>query len=204
MPNYGAGASGAASGAAQGAALGSIVPGVGTAVGGVIGGAIGGIRGLFKRKRKKQDGLARQQASMTQLKNLLNNEFQRTSTDPRSTALYNSGQGTLKEMLRDSRRRDAGVAASRGLAGSEFEIAQAANRQKQQSSFLRDLLASAEGAQRQERSGALGRLMQAQGMENQMALAREQMRRADQQASNANAFGALNSLANLYINKQKG
>ena len=139
------GLSGAASGAATGAQLGSIVPGVGNAVGGAIGGALGLASGFFGGggggSSARDRAIQRNRESLRALTERYESRLEESPTD---TAFFETGVGQLQEQADRQADRDAQQAAARGLGGSQFELAQDANRARTQSDALRSLVRGAE------------------------------------------------------------
>jgi hypothetical protein len=83
---------------------------------------------------------------------------------PQDTAFYQAGRGQLLDFLRQQTRGDARMAATRGLAGSELELAQATRRQTTAAGQQRELLAGSEQNLEQQRQAALQRLLQSLGL----------------------------------------
>lgn len=144
------------SGAATGAAAGSaIAPGIGTAIGGVLGAATGFFGG-------GDDDEARQQAinKNRHLLRMLEDRFRTEQMQgPTETTLYQAGMSQAREQARRQAETDASQAAARGLTGSQFAVAQDANRQQQLGQAQRQLLAKSDRVQREEERAALRSLL---------------------------------------------
>lgn len=80
---------------------------------------------------------------------------QRAMGSPTQNPLYQAGMGELGDQLDDRRREDDARAAARGMAGSEYELAQGQNRTEALAQGQRGLMADAAQMQQQD----LGRLM---------------------------------------------
>jgi len=163
------GFSGAASGAAAGATVGSVVPGIGTAIGAGVGGLAGAATGFFGGGG--DDDEARQQA-ISQNRNLLGMLEDRFRTkqmrDPTETTLFSAGMSQAREQARRQAEADAGQAAARGLTGSQYAVAQDANRQQQLGRTQRQLLTRSDRVQREEKRAALRSLLQQRGALNNL------------------------------------
>lgn len=108
---------------------------------------------------------------------------------PTTTTFYNTGMGTLADILRQRQQGDAGQAAARGLTGAEFEIAQAGARSRMLGDAQRGLLSDSEQMLMQDRNSALSRLMGGQDMLDQ-AEWRKRMERMQKQQMVANALSS--------------
>ena len=163
------GFSGAATGAGAGATVGSVVPGVGTAIGAGVGGVLGAATGFFGGGG--DDDEARQQA-ISQNRNLLGMLEDRFRTKqmqgPTETTLYQAGMSQAQEQARRQAEADASQAAARGLTGSQYAVAQDANRQRQLGQAQRQLLAKSDRVQREEERAALRSLLQQRGALNNL------------------------------------
>lgn len=189
-----------ASGAATGAAIGSAIPVIGTGIGAGIGAGIGFLTGGKKKKEKRSGAtkLARQQlADLTQRSNELQNQR------PEESAGYLAGKGQLADLMRNLTQRDTSQAARRGLTGSEFEIAQAANRNRVQSDTGRELIANAERTLSIDQQNALARMMQALGMYGQFDN-QDKLRKDAQNANTQNTFASLAAAAPAIYGAFKG
>lgn len=115
---------------------------------------------------------------------------------PSQTALFRSGKGVLADLLRDRVRSDSSAAAARGLLGSEFEIAQGAERGRTSASFLRNLLGQSETGLRFERGQAFGQAIQGRSIADNFLLglmSEEERKNARRQAAIMGVFQALAS-----------
>jgi len=111
------------------------------------------------------------------------------SQRPEQTAFYQTQRGQLADFLRRQTERDAGSAARRGLTGSEFELAQAGQRQATAAGGERAALAGAEERLRTDRETALARLLQSLGLYSGFATNQRQIS-AQQRAAYAQAVGS--------------
>jgi hypothetical protein len=165
------GFSGAASGAAAGATVGSVVPGIGTAIGAGVGGLAGAATGFFGGGGGGDDDEARQQA-ISQNRNLLGMLEDRFRTKqmqgPTDTTLFAAGMSQAREQAQRQAEADASQAAARGLTGSQYEVAQDANRQRQLGRTQRQLLARGDRVQREEERAALRSLLRQRGTLNNL------------------------------------
>jgi hypothetical protein len=142
--DFSTGLSGAASGAATGAQLGSVVPGLGNVVGAVGGGVLGLASGFFGGDSGSSARDRAIQRNRESLSNLTQQYEARLEESPTDTAFFQTGVTELQEQAERQAERDAEQATARGLSGSQFEVAQDANRAQSQGSALRSLVASAE------------------------------------------------------------
>ena len=179
------GFSGAASGAATGASVGSVVPGVGTAVGAGVG-AIGGALTGFFGGDDDENG-PRQQAigQNRELLSMLEDRFQAAEDrTPTETTFFESGMAQAREQADRAADRDAAQAAARGLEGSQFALAQDAQRQRQFATTQQELLGQASQLERQDERAALQRLLQQRSQLNSLVGSEASaQRRADQRRS---------------------
>lgn len=113
---------------------------------------------------------------------LMNRNQQLQQQRPEQTAFYRTQQGQLADFTRRQAEQDAGTAARRGLAGSEFAIAQGAARQGTQASGERQALAGSEQMLKQEQMQAIMQLLQSMGLYSGHALANRKIN-ADKQAA---------------------
>jgi hypothetical protein len=145
MADWQGGLSGAASGAAAGSAFGPW----GTA----IGGAVGGIAGLFGGGGGADDQLDETEDRNKRLASRLRGMYQDAEDKNASnTQFYAQGMAQAREQTEGQATRDASQAAARGLSGSEFELAQDANRQEALAQTQRNLLTNSEQQLQQERA----------------------------------------------------
>jgi hypothetical protein len=190
MPDWGSGGSGAASGAAKGAVIGSAVPiPGGTLIGAGAGAVIGGLRGLYggkKKKKKTEEAEKMLDTSRSSTHNLLRDAQTRAlvyqSSAPDQTPMYRTGRGVLADLMRGQVQQDASAAAQRGMVGSEFEIAQGANRANTSRDFLRNLFVDSANERNRQIQLAQQQALQAQGMLNSLDLSRLGYANADEQA----------------------
>jgi uncharacterized membrane protein YccC len=143
--NLGTGLSGAASGAAIGTQFGG--PGIGTAIGagaGFLSGFLGGDDSPGPREKAIE-------RSRERLKAL-------TEKSPTETTTFNVGATELQERADEEAERDASQAAARGLEGSQFAVAQDANRARQYGEGLRSLLRTSDARLRESRRNTRSQL----------------------------------------------
>jgi hypothetical protein len=162
------GFSGAATGAGAGATVGSVVPGIGTAIGAGVGGGLGAATGFFGGG---DDDEARQQAikKNRNLLGMLENRFRtKQMRDPTETTLFSAGMSQAQEQARRQAETDASQAAARGLTGSQYAVAQDANRQQQLARTQRQLLVRSDRVQREEERAALRSLLRQRGTLNNL------------------------------------
>ena len=195
------GFSGAATGAGAGATVGSVVPGVGTAIGAGVGGVLGAATGFFGGGDDDDDE-ARQQA-ISQNRNLLGMLEDRFRTEqmqgPTDTTLFAAGMSQAQEQARRQAEADASQVAARGLTGSQFAIAQDANRQRQLARTQRQLLAKSDRVQREEERAALRSLLrQRSTLNNLLAGKADAQDRSDLQRAQL-AQGALSTAGQIAL-----
>jgi len=135
--DFSTGLSGAASGAAAGSSFGP----VGTAIGGAVGLASGFFGGDGGGSSARDRAIQRNRES---LRALTDRHQARLEESPTDTAFFQAGVGQLREQANRQADRDAQQAAARGLAGSQFELAQDASRAGTQADALRSLVRGAE------------------------------------------------------------
>ena len=180
--------SGAASGAAAGAS-------VGGPIGAGIGGAIGLATGFFGDDAG--DSEARRQAigNNRNLLSMLEERYQAAAErDPTDTALFQAGSTQAREQAERQAEVDAAQANARGLSGSQFAVAQDANRQRQLARTQRDLLARSDRVQREKERAALQSMLQQRGVLNDL-IGRKAA--ADQRAAARRAAAVQNALSSL-------
>jgi hypothetical protein len=148
--NYGRAASGAASGAAAGSSFGPW----GTVIGGTTG-FLSGFLGGDDENPARERALDENRERLRALTDDLEAARERSPTD---TSFFDVGAAELQAQTERQAESDAEQAAARGLTGSQFELAQDANRAEAQGEGLRSLLRSAEQVDRQEEA----RLFEAQ------------------------------------------
>jgi hypothetical protein len=136
--DFSTGLSGAASGAAAGS---QVLPGWGTAIGGGVGLLSGFFGGDDGGSPARDRAIQRNRES---LRALTDRYETRLEESPTETAFFQTGVGQLQEQADRQSDRDAAQAAARGLGGSQFELAQDANRAQTQSEALRSLVRGAE------------------------------------------------------------
>lgn len=126
------------------------------------------------------------------LKNLFMGEYDSSrAASPTGTAYYSAGAGAIQDLMRRQQGADASAAAGRGMAGSTFELAQAANRQRGSADAYRGLLSDSERMQSAEEARLMQAVLQSQAMRSG-ALAQGDAARTQMAAS---LFGAGASLA---------
>lgn len=204
MADWMSGASGAASGAGTGAAIGSaVLPGPGSAIGAAAGGLIGGIGGLFgggddKAERRRQKMIEENRNLMNMLQGEYREAQDQGVTD---TQLYSQGMAQAREQAEQQATTDSAQAAARGLAGSEYELAQDANRQRSMASTQRNLLTQSEQIQNRNERQALNAYLDSRGMLNNAMGASAQAasrRSARQQQGLQNTFSNLTQVAGMF------
>ena len=148
-----------------------------------------------KRRNRADDRVEYLQDDAKRFSDSMNTRMEETlGKSPQATSTFRAGQGILSGIMRDQTRNDAATAASRGLAGGEFEIAQAANRAKTTGEFLRNLFAQSDTSLRQDRQSAIQQAMQARNMLNNLSMGRlnmlnDQVAKNNQALSNAVSNG---------------
>jgi hypothetical protein len=148
----------AASGAASGAAAGSSFGPWGTVIGGTTGflsGFLGSDGEPSGESPARERALDENRERLRVLTDDLEAARERSPTD---TSFFDVGAAELQARTERQAEADAEQAAARGLTGSQFELAQDANRAQAQGEGLRSLLRSAEQVDRQEEA----RLFEAQ------------------------------------------
>jgi uncharacterized membrane protein YccC len=141
--DLGTGLSGAASGAA-----------IGTQFGGPWGTAIGAGAG-FLSGFLGDDGPDPRKKAIERNRERLNTL---TEKSPTETTTFNVGASELQERTDEEAERDASQAAARGLEGSQFAVAQDANRAQQYGEGLRSLLRTSSAQLRESRRNTRSRL----------------------------------------------
>lgn len=185
----------AASGASVGATIGSVVPGVGTAIGagvGAVGGALTGFFGGDDGPSEREKALAENREMLGMLESRFQAAEQR---DPTDTTLFEAGSSAATERAREQRQTDAGQAAARGLTGSQFEVAQAQQRQQQLGNQRRQLLVQGDQVQRQQERQALQSLLQQRASTNNLAAGVATAEQQQEQAQADRLSGAFSTLA---------
>jgi hypothetical protein len=127
--------------------------------------------------------------------------------DLTGTARYQQGQAALRRMLERQRDQDAAAAAKRGLTGSEYEIAQASERQDTRAQGQRKLLTDSERFLEDRRRRALGRLLESQGLYNQAAGTRAQQQQREQESFErmlSTVVGGAGKVASSYFGSSGG
>lgn len=153
------------SGGVTGASIGSSFGPIGTAAGAVIGAGIGYLSGRRNHGKKGHDDrLKERNEALLKMLNSYNTEAQ--NADPLDSQHYRTGLAEMNDEVQDQAGRDAGSAARRGLTGSEYELAQAANRTRAMVGGRRGLLADSERVIEQRKRDALARLLQGYGIAN--------------------------------------
>jgi hypothetical protein len=180
MVDWQGGLSGAASGAAAGSATGTPWGIAGGAVIGGIAGALGG-GGEDEEQKRRQELAAKNQNLLSMLRGKYSDARDQTATE---SPFFEAGAGALREQQERQRRADAASAVRRGAAGSEYEMAQAARRQRELGSGLRELAGSAQQHLQQQRRGARRGMLRQR--ENLNALA---LRDLERRARNERAAG---------------
>lgn len=196
MAHAGSTLEGAGTGAATGAAIGSFFPGAGTAIGAGVGGLAGGIAGFFsgrqrheeqdrreQRRQQRQDFIGRRRETESRA---LSGLGKRAFSSPFESEIFRSSIAQLMDQQQRRAERQGQAAAARGLTGTEFEVAQQAQRgqrfaqgQRQarrsavegQRSALLDILQGAQSSQQIAQGG------QRIDLERQRQLAQERRRR---------------------------
>ena len=136
------------SGAASGAAAGStIAPGIGTAIGGVLGLASGFLGGGSEMSPARNRAI---EENRKRLQALIQERKAAEDRSPTDTTFFKTGEAELQEQAGRQADRDAAQATARGLSGSQFEVAQANNRQQTRAKALRGLLRSSAQIDRQQ------------------------------------------------------
>lgn len=205
MADLTGGLTGAASGAATGAGLGSIIPGPGTAIGAAAGGVIGGISGLFGGDGGGGGGGQQRQQRGDRLRSLFEDRVERLrQTSPTETASFQAGTGALQDIMGEQQRRDASAAAARGLSGSQFELAQQAQRTQTLGRQTRRLVGESERRLASDRQSALRGLLSASGFQADVE-ARRQRREARKTSRLADLAGtALQAGATIFASRGGG
>lgn len=145
MANVRGGISGAASGAAAGSPFGPW----GTAIGGVAGGLAGLFGGDDDDEERLDEAEQRNKRLASRLRGMFGDAQDQSAAD---TQIFQQGMAQAQEQTERQADRDEAQAAARGLTGSQFEIAQGANRIRALANTQRNLLSRGEQQLQQERA----------------------------------------------------
>lgn len=129
--------------------------GIGGPVGAGIGAAIGLGSGFFGQEEERENPY---EDVVNMLEGRLEGERRDSPTDQ---TVYQAGLSEAQEQVERQARQDAGQAAARGLEGSQFAVAQDANRADALANMQTDLLKQAARVDRQEEQNAFQRLTRA-------------------------------------------
>lgn len=171
MPDFDVtgGLSGAASGAGTGAALGSVVPGIGNAVGAAVGGAVGFLGGAFSGDDEMSPARRRAIQENRQLFEMLQSRYRNIEgRSPSESTFFQAATTQAREQAERQQQRDASQAAARGLGGSQFEVAQAAQRQAELGEQQTQAIGQAAVNQRQREQQALQSMLRQRGNLDQL------------------------------------
>jgi hypothetical protein len=146
-----------------------------------VAGALAGGGGEDEEQKRRQELASKNENLLSMLRGRYSDAQDQTATE---SPFFEAGAGALREQQERQRRADAASAVRRGASGSEYEMAQAARRQRQLGSGLRQLAGSAQQHLRQQRRSTRRALLRQRENLNALAL-RDLERRAQNERAGA-------------------